>query len=100
MLSGGLVLFLFRNGAHWRLTLRRLRVYPSENEVAICCRAFAVPAGTEPARREVDAVPAVTAGGRGGNFFVWHCIDLIWSEAEGAPQPVQTEAGSEERLHA
>jgi hypothetical protein len=75
-LSGGLVIILSRNEPRWRLTLRRLSVYPSEREVAICARAFSVAVGTEPARRvQTERVSAQQT-------VIWYCIDLIWREIE------------------
>jgi hypothetical protein len=75
-LSGGLKLVLKRNDNRWRLTLRRINVYPSDRELAIYARAFGIPEGTEPARRlwqeRVSAHDRVT----------WYCIDLIWREVE------------------
>jgi hypothetical protein len=73
-LGGGLMLALFRNDVRWRLTLRRINVYPSDREVEICSCAFGAPLGTEPTRRlwpeRVSASRSVT----------WYCVDLMWRE--------------------
>lgn len=75
-LGGGLMLVLFHNDLSWRLTLRRVKVFPSEREVEICVAAFGVPAGTDPARRvwseRVSARQSV----------MWYCVDLLWREVE------------------
>lgn len=46
-LQRGLHVVLQRQGESWRLALGRKDVYPSEQEAAICCRAFRAPEGTE-----------------------------------------------------
>jgi|WetSurMetagenome_2_1015567.scaffolds.fasta_scaffold88302_1 hypothetical protein len=51
VLPGGLELVLSHQAEAWRLALRRERVYPSATEEAILAEVFAVPEGTEPARR-------------------------------------------------
>jgi hypothetical protein len=46
-LPRGLHIVLQRTGRAWRLALAREGVYPSEDEVQICHRSFAVPEGAE-----------------------------------------------------
>lgn len=75
-LSGGLVLILVRNEPRWRLTLRRREIFPSDNEIKVCRRAFGVPEGTDEQRR----VQSERINAR--QSVVWWCVDLAWREIE------------------
>ncbi len=61
----------------WRLALGRQDVAPSEDEIAICRKAFGVPVGTEHA-----AVQSKSRKSRKtGNVSTWYVIEMYWYES-------------------
>lgn len=73
-LPGGLELVLSHQAEAWRLALRRERIYPSATEEAILAEVFAVPEGTEPARRsKTEAAQA--------RQVRWCVSEFCWREA-------------------
>jgi hypothetical protein len=66
------------NGAmRWRLALGRSDVIPSEDEIAICRKAFDVPVGTEH-----EAVKTKSRySEKSGIVSNWHIVEMYWYEA-------------------
>lgn len=60
----------------WRLALGRTDVAPSEDEIAICMRAFSVPVGTEHSKRSIERKNAKTSA-----INTWHVAEMYWYEA-------------------
>ena len=81
-LDRGLELVLQRhvetNGAaRWRLALGRVDVAPSEDEIAICRKAFGVPEGTEH-----TAVQSKSRYSEKSKIVSnWHIVEMYWYEA-------------------
>lgn len=80
-LERGLVIVLQRrveqDGKHrWRLALGRTDVAPSDDEIAICCRSFGVPAGTEHEVKRTERTSKKT-----GKLITWHIVEMYWYEA-------------------
>ena len=65
------------NGAvRWRLALGRPDVAPSEEEIAICRKAFGVPEGTEHAA--VQSKSRVSK--KTGIVSTWYIVEMYWYE--------------------
>lgn len=81
-LARGLEIVLQRhvesNGAlRWRLALGRPDVAPSEDEIAICRKAFGVPEGTEH-----TAVQSKSRYSEKSKIVSnWHIVEMYWYEA-------------------
>jgi hypothetical protein len=66
------------NGAmRWRLALGRTDVAPSEDEIAICRKAFGVPIGTE--HSAVQSKSRYSK--KSGIVSNWHIVEMYWYEA-------------------
>ncbi len=61
----------------WRLALGRTDVAPSEDEIAICRKAFGVPEGTE--HTEVKSKSRYSK--KSGIVSHWHIVEMYWYEA-------------------
>lgn len=59
----------------WRLALGREAVQPSDDEVAICRRAFGVPDAADPTRRQ-----AVRTNSKTNKHSTWNIAELEWIE--------------------
>ena len=75
-LERGLELVLQRTDNRWRLALGRTDVQPSDDEIAICRRAFGVPAGTDEVRTHKQRVNLKTDTTT--NMYV---CEMVWMEA-------------------
>lgn len=66
------------NGAiRWRLALGRNDVAPSDDEIAICRKAFDVPVGTEHEAVKTKSRPSKKTG----KLITWHIVEMYWYEA-------------------
>ena len=72
-LARGLLIAFGHREGRYRLVLRREGVYPSEQEMAICCREFGVPLGTEPAQR-------IAKDWSKGYKRLMYTVELAWTE--------------------
>jgi len=61
----------------WRLALGRTDVAPSEDEIAICRKAFGVPEGTDHA--EVKSKSRINKKSK--IVTNWHIVEMYWYEA-------------------
>lgn len=80
-MQGGLEIVLQRStepsGAlRWRLALGRSDVAPSEDEIAICRKAFGVPVGTE--HTEVKSKSRYSE--KSGIASNWYIVEMYWFE--------------------
>jgi hypothetical protein len=71
----GLQVVLRWEDERWRLALGREGVFPSETEVEVCRRAFAVPEGVETARREASWRHPKTL-----RAVRWQVVEMSWVE--------------------
>lgn len=80
-LARGLELALSRSieqdGRHrWRLAMAREAIPPSADEIAICRRAFNVPAGSEESTFTKDRTNP-----KSRVTTTWHVVEVFWHEA-------------------
>lgn len=74
-LNRGLEMVLQNDGRQWRLALARPDTAPSPDEIAICQRAFNVPAGTE------ATLTTKERKAKTGTMRV-HVAEMYWTEQE------------------
>jgi hypothetical protein len=87
-LPRGLQLLLSYQDDRWRLALRRTDVYPSEEEVELCARAFDVP--DCPRRRNYTSSEKSSIT---NHKTVYYIVELTWREIAPAQPEADSQAG-------